>query len=203
MPAIWEAHWAFVENLTGRAAVIGEWGGKMSSLTGSVGKRDKAWHAALADYLVEHCLEDTFYWCLNPNVRIRLHACMHVCISCHVMSCHVVGWMLASHCRPPCSCCWSSQPVNHHPNTLTNAERRHGRAALGRLDLPRRGQARVAGARAAQPLRGDPANRWPDLPDARRLRQRCLPEALTGGRERIAWRGRGKEMGAACGVDRW
>ena len=30
MPAIWEAQWAFVEELTGRAAVVGEWGGEHS-----------------------------------------------------------------------------------------------------------------------------------------------------------------------------
>jgi endoglucanase len=60
MPAIWDAQWAFVEEATGRAAVVGEWGGHYKS-------KDKVWQDAFADYIVDKCLEDTFYWCLNPN----------------------------------------------------------------------------------------------------------------------------------------
>jgi len=60
MPAIWKSQWAFAEGETDRAVVVGEWGGHYE-------KQDKVWQDAFAKYIVDECLEDTFYWCLNPN----------------------------------------------------------------------------------------------------------------------------------------
>ena len=76
MPNIWNLHFGFVEGKTGRAMVIGEWGGHYTG-------KDKTWQNALADYMIENCLQvesfvpfatsqrtlsqDNFYWCLNPN----------------------------------------------------------------------------------------------------------------------------------------
>jgi hypothetical protein len=44
-----------VEEQTGRAAVVGEWGGHYE-------KQDKVWQDAFASFIVDQCLEDTFYW---------------------------------------------------------------------------------------------------------------------------------------------
>lgn len=55
MGKIWHDQWAFVEAETDRAVVLGEWGGHYEN-------KDKQWQDALADYLVDRCLEDTFYW---------------------------------------------------------------------------------------------------------------------------------------------
>lgn len=52
---IWKNQWAFVEEETGRAAVVGEWGGHYE-------EQDKVWQDAFASFLVDQCLEDTFYW---------------------------------------------------------------------------------------------------------------------------------------------
>ena len=64
---IWKDQWAFIEEATGRAAVVGEWGGHYKK-----GSDDKVWQDAFAEFLVEECLEDTFYWCLNPNRYVVL-----------------------------------------------------------------------------------------------------------------------------------
>jgi endoglucanase len=55
MPAIWDTHFGFVEGVTGRAVVVGEWGGRY---TGA----DKTWQDAFASYLISRCMDDTMYW---------------------------------------------------------------------------------------------------------------------------------------------
>jgi len=66
LPGIWQAHFGFAEGVHGqRAVVLGEWGGKYGR--GPTGARDKVWADRLGDWVVENCLEDSFYWCLNPN----------------------------------------------------------------------------------------------------------------------------------------
>ena len=60
MPAIWTEHWGYVANKTGRAVVIGEWGGKVEGQNG-------VWMEAFVDYLGENNLASTFFWCLNPD----------------------------------------------------------------------------------------------------------------------------------------
>ena len=62
MPEIWDTHFGFVEGLNGHPIVIGEWGGKYAS-----GSADETWQNAIAQYFVENCMSDQFYWCLNPN----------------------------------------------------------------------------------------------------------------------------------------
>lgn len=53
MPAIWKSQWAFVEQQTDRAVVVGEWGGHYE-------KQDKVWQDAFAKFLVDECMEDTY-----------------------------------------------------------------------------------------------------------------------------------------------
>ena len=66
MPRIWDAHFGFAENVQGNhAVVIGEYGGRMGR--GPTGWRDRVWADALGDYMIRTCLEDNFYWCVNPN----------------------------------------------------------------------------------------------------------------------------------------
>lgn len=59
---IWKNQWAFAEYSTNRAIVVGEWGGYNRG-----GTIDRTWHERFAKFLVQNCLEDNFYWCLNPN----------------------------------------------------------------------------------------------------------------------------------------
>ncbi len=65
LPTIWDLHFGFVEDLTGHPIVTGEWGGMYGS--GPTGDRDVEWHDTFASYLVDNCMSDNFYWCLNPN----------------------------------------------------------------------------------------------------------------------------------------
>ena len=62
MPAVWHKQWAFAEEETNKAVVISEWGGHNRP-----GSDDEKWHEALVNYMIENCLEDNFYWALNPN----------------------------------------------------------------------------------------------------------------------------------------
>lgn len=67
MGKIWHDQWAFVEAETDRAVVLGEWGGHYEN-------KDKQWQDALADYLVDRCLEDTFYWVRHTHIPIQRHS---------------------------------------------------------------------------------------------------------------------------------
>ncbi|NPA06118.1 MAG: glycoside hydrolase family 5 protein [Chloroflexi bacterium] len=61
MPAIWEQHFGrFADQY---AMVIGEWGGKY----GQGDPRDRVWHEAFVDYLIDKGIYDSFYWALNPD----------------------------------------------------------------------------------------------------------------------------------------
>lgn len=55
MPAIWTRRFGFVQNLTGNALVIGEFGGHV------IGK-DAILQNALADYMIANNLTNSFYW---------------------------------------------------------------------------------------------------------------------------------------------
>lgn len=63
LPSIWDAHWGFLRDTQDRAIVVGEWGGFCRG-------KDGKWQRRLARYLRERGMADTFYWCLNPNVRL-------------------------------------------------------------------------------------------------------------------------------------
>jgi len=60
MPAIWDAHWGNVSDVTGQASVLGEWGGQMSGA-------DETWMNAFVAYLTKKQLTNQFFWCLNPD----------------------------------------------------------------------------------------------------------------------------------------
>ena len=59
MPAVWDAHFGFVQQKTGRAILVGEWGGTYEGI-------DKVWQQAAAAYFAERGI-GSFYFCLNPG----------------------------------------------------------------------------------------------------------------------------------------
>jgi endoglucanase len=59
MPNIWDQKFGWVPKRTGRAVVIGEWGGTNQGL-------DAQWQTAFASYLIARGI-DAFYWTLNPG----------------------------------------------------------------------------------------------------------------------------------------
>ncbi|GBF95880.1 1,4-beta-glucanase [Raphidocelis subcapitata] len=62
MPAIWMRHFGYAKrDGMGPAICFGEWGG-----WGSPGP-DRVWQEALAAWMVENDITDSFYWGLNPN----------------------------------------------------------------------------------------------------------------------------------------
>ncbi len=62
MPAIWDDLFGFVELATGKAVVVGEWGGFFHPDTPSL-----VWVNAFAAYLRDRCMSDNVFWDLNPN----------------------------------------------------------------------------------------------------------------------------------------
>lgn len=60
MPAIWNAHFGFIKNISSAAVVIGEWGGATTGTNG-------VWMNAFSSYLKAMGMTDNFVWCLNPN----------------------------------------------------------------------------------------------------------------------------------------
>lgn len=61
LPKIWDALFGFVEQATGNAVVLGEWGGFYRNQT-------KLFIDEFSLYLLERCLSDNIFWVLNPNV---------------------------------------------------------------------------------------------------------------------------------------
>jgi len=65
MYAAYDQLFGGVEEATGRAVVVGKWGGSLDDAQ----QGDAMWHKAVADYFVDRCLDDTIYWALNPNAK--------------------------------------------------------------------------------------------------------------------------------------
>ena len=59
MPDVWDKHFGFVADLTGRAVVVGEFGGFYTF-------HDKEWNDAFVGYLIERGF-GAFFFCLNPD----------------------------------------------------------------------------------------------------------------------------------------
>ncbi|CAN0409949.1 unnamed protein product, partial [Phaeothamnion confervicola] len=59
MENIWDLHFGWVAQRTGRAVVVGEWGGTDAGM-------DAQWQTAFAEYLNAHGIS-SFYWTLNPG----------------------------------------------------------------------------------------------------------------------------------------
>ena len=59
MPEVWDKHFGFVADLTGRAVVVGEFGGFYTF-------HDKEWNDAFVGYLIERGF-GAFFFCLNPD----------------------------------------------------------------------------------------------------------------------------------------
>ncbi len=62
--AAYDELFGFVEGATDRALVVAKWGGTCNDDD----QGDAMWQEAVVDYLTSRCLDDTFYWALNPNV---------------------------------------------------------------------------------------------------------------------------------------
>jgi len=81
LPKIWDALFGFVEQATGNAVVIGEWGGFYRNKT-------KLFIDEFALYLLERCMSDSIWWVLNPNVsgwkRENVCARVSICVSMRV-----------------------------------------------------------------------------------------------------------------------
>lgn len=60
LPGIWDRFFGFVERHTGRAVVMGEWGGPLSG-------RNEPFEETLANYLISRCMSDNFYW-VSPRI---------------------------------------------------------------------------------------------------------------------------------------
>lgn len=69
---VFELQSGFIEPLTHRALLIGEWGGRNEILKGESnpvknGKDDAAILDGIADWYRDHCIADGFWWALNPE----------------------------------------------------------------------------------------------------------------------------------------
>jgi endoglucanase len=69
---VYESQNAFVERTTGRALIIGEWGGINEVLKDQPdpsknGKDDGVILSAIAKWFPEHCVADAFWWAINPE----------------------------------------------------------------------------------------------------------------------------------------
>jgi hypothetical protein len=174
MPGIWDDLFGFTKNATGRAVVVGEWGGFYHP-----DSRSLVWVDAFAAYLRDRCLSDNIYWDLNPNVRV----CASECVCVH-------GTGIFFECHPCCcrrSLIFISLPSLPLPPFPT--ERRHGGHPPQRLDD------------AAHPPPGPPPlGAAPPVPRLLRrppvrLQARCLraarvrPAAASGGGRAaaVAW----------------
>ena len=62
-PEVWDKHFGFVADLTGRAVVVGEFGGFYTF-------HDKEWNDAFVGYLIERGF-GAFFFCLNPDSTTR------------------------------------------------------------------------------------------------------------------------------------
>lgn len=58
----WDTNFGFIESLTSRAVVAGEWGGFYNP-----GSPDRKLMDRLAKYWIDNCMADNFYWCYNAN----------------------------------------------------------------------------------------------------------------------------------------
>lgn len=66
MPAVWDALWGRIPELTGVPVLLGEWGGHWNPSWGRPGVA--VWQKAMGDYLRQKALPN-FYWALNDNAR--------------------------------------------------------------------------------------------------------------------------------------
>ena len=57
---IWNNQYAWIERTHRRASIIGSWGGSMAGKDGIVNRK-------LADFLIKNCMNDAFWWTLNPT----------------------------------------------------------------------------------------------------------------------------------------
>eukprot|EP00624_Nannochloropsis_granulata_P002397 evm.model.NODE_22070_length_83641_cov_42.053585.27 len=66
MMGIWNAQFGWIEKTTGRAMVLGEWGGTIAGDSKAAANQQK-----LAEWLVKACIPDNFWWCLNPATQFN------------------------------------------------------------------------------------------------------------------------------------
>ncbi|KAF2077006.1 hypothetical protein CYY_001715 [Polysphondylium violaceum] len=61
LPSYWDKNFGLLSKNTGRAIVVGEWGGKYQD------QNDKVWMDEFVNYLISRNITDNMFWCLNPN----------------------------------------------------------------------------------------------------------------------------------------
>jgi len=66
MMGIWDEQFGWIEKTTGRAVVLGEWGGTIVGDSKAAANQQK-----LAQWLVKACIPDNFWWCLNPATEFN------------------------------------------------------------------------------------------------------------------------------------
>lgn len=58
---MWDSQFAWLERTTGRAAIMGEWGGSLED-------DDRIIQEHLAKWMAERaCIDDAFWWVFNPG----------------------------------------------------------------------------------------------------------------------------------------
>jgi endoglucanase len=72
LDTVYESQNGFIEKVTGRALIIGEWGGIDEVLSeqpdpAKNGKDDAIILSAIARWFPEHCVADAFWWAINPE----------------------------------------------------------------------------------------------------------------------------------------
>ena len=72
LDVVYESQNGFIEKQTGRAVIIGEWGGHNVVLADQPdpsknGKDDGAVLSAIARWFPENCIADAFWWTINPE----------------------------------------------------------------------------------------------------------------------------------------
>jgi len=61
LPAVWDRHFGFVSNETGRATIIGEWGGFYTQ------PKQKQWTDLFIDYLISRNIRDNVFFSVSPT----------------------------------------------------------------------------------------------------------------------------------------
>ena len=62
LASVFQDQWGFAQVQTGRAVVLGEWGGSIST-----NPLMEKWADSLVNYMIKRCMTNNFFWSLNPD----------------------------------------------------------------------------------------------------------------------------------------
>lgn len=57
---MWDSQFAWLERTTGKAAIMGEWGGSLE-------EKDRVIQEHLSKWMASRCIDDSFWWVFNPG----------------------------------------------------------------------------------------------------------------------------------------